>query len=164
MCCQVGAIVHPLHAWEERVNEYDGNGEIVSSSVTLKLWTPFCEDLRLELDQANTFHMVEFAIDTAARKVSKSIIDETINSEFACMPPPTRRPKQTVTPPSTFVPSRGYVRVNTHNASTKEFVSSLSSDNRFGFTAIFGDDNDGFRGYAKWDLVKRRLDSTVFYR
>mmetsp|Transcript_5354 Transcript_5354/g.12129 ORF Transcript_5354/g.12129 Transcript_5354/m.12129 type:complete len:646 (+) Transcript_5354:55-1992(+) len=161
---EVGAIVHPLHAWEEHVNEYDDNGGVVSSNVTLKLWTPFCEDLRLELDQSNTFHMVEFAIDTAARKVSKCIIDESINSEFACMPPPTRRPRQAVTPPSTYVPSRGYTRVNARNASTREFVSSLSSDNRFGFTAIFGEDNDGFRGYAKWDLVKRRLDSTVFYR
>ncbi|EJK54176.1 hypothetical protein THAOC_26260 [Thalassiosira oceanica] len=156
---EVGAIVHPLHAWEEHVNEYDDNGGVVSSNVTLKLWTPFCEDLRLELDQSNTFHMVEFAIDTAARKVSKSIIDESINSEFACMPPPTRRPRQAVTPPSTYVPSRGYTRVNARNASTREFVSSLSSDKRFGFTAIFGEDNDGFRGYAKWDLVKRRLDN-----
>jgi len=99
--------------------------------------------------------MVEFAIDTSAGKVSKSIIDETINSEFACMPP---RSREAITPPS------AQSRANIHNASTKEFLSTLSSDNRFGFTAIFGEDNDGFRGYAKWDLVKRRLDSTVFYR
>ncbi|KAL7434380.1 hypothetical protein ACHAXH_004131 [Discostella pseudostelligera] len=137
---EVGAIVHPLHAWEEVV-EVDELGE---ARIVIKLWTPFCKDLELDLEKSNIFHMMEFKIDPHARTVTKEVIDDTINSEFATMPP---------------IPSQS---TSLTESLANERSTSLSTHKRCGFTAIFGD-GGSFIGWAKWDMVSRSLHSTVYY-
>jgi len=70
-----GGIVHPLNAWEE---EEDG---------TVVIWTPFCKDLNLDLDaeDLNVFNMVEFRLDPRTGKVTKRVIDDTVNVEFSAV-------------------------------------------------------------------------------
>ena len=132
-----GAIVHPLHAWEEEVVcSEDGKARTV-----IKLWTPVCKDLDLDLQKSNTFHMTEYTIDPNTKSVTAVVIDDTINSEFANMPPPLKES-----------PDGGPKRIG----------SNLSIHDHYGFTAIFGDQGE-FIGYAKWDMVSRCLDSTVYY-
>lgn len=93
--------------------------------------------------------MVEFTIDPTFRTVTKEVIDDTINSEFATMPPiPSRLPSSTE--PHTEV-----------GCITKP-TTSLPTHERYGFTAIFGD-KGSFIGWAKWDMISRRLHSTVYY-
>ena len=67
-----GAIVHPINSWE------DEDGIIV-------MWTPFCENLviDLETDDINTFNVVEFRMDPKTGKVSKKVINDSINVEFS---------------------------------------------------------------------------------
>eukprot|EP00579_Thalassiosira_antarctica_P013703 CAMPEP_0201940582 /NCGR_PEP_ID=MMETSP0903-20130614/45488_1 /ASSEMBLY_ACC=CAM_ASM_000552 /TAXON_ID=420261 /ORGANISM="Thalassiosira antarctica, Strain CCMP982" /LENGTH=663 /DNA_ID=CAMNT_0048482421 /DNA_START=196 /DNA_END=2187 /DNA_ORIENTATION=- len=165
-----GAIVHPLHAWEEVIEEHQ-DGQITSSRTTIKLWTPFCKDLELDLEKSNTFHMIEFTIDMNTKTVSQEVIDDTINSEFATMPPkPSRSSSGGSSPPlvsfhsalqeSALETSRR-ARFNTRGGTTKRYTT-LSIHERYGYTAIFGDKGD-FTGYAKWDMVRRCLHSTVYY-
>ena len=152
-----GAIVHPLHAWEEVTEEFQ-DGTLISSRTIIKLWSPFSKDLELDLNKANTFHMIEYAIDVHSKTVSREVIDDTINSEFSVMPPRAR--SQPV-----FVPSwlaLNEIQVGNETVSTTKKYSTLSYENRFGFTAILGD-RGHFIGYAKWDLIRRCLDSTVYY-
>lgn len=67
-----GAVVHPINAWEDK------DGSIV-------LWTPFCENLiiDLETDDINRFNVVEFRMDPKTGKISKKVIDDSINVEFS---------------------------------------------------------------------------------
>lgn len=159
-----GAIVHPLHAWEE-VEETYQDGKLVSSRTIIKLWSPFSKDLELDLNKANTFHMIEYAIDLQSKSVSREVIDDTINSEFSVMPQRAKPPSSFVAVPS-FESSSAMNEIKVANEETIQSVtkkySTLSYDNRFGFTAILGDQGH-FIGYAKWDFVRRRLDSTVYY-
>ncbi len=55
---ECGAIVHPLHAWEEVVDEGRGGG----TRTIIKLWAPVCKDLDLDLEKSNTFHMTEYTV------------------------------------------------------------------------------------------------------
>ncbi len=157
-----GAIVHPLHAWEEVEEEYH-NGKLISSRIIIKLWSPFSKDLELDLlKKFNTFHMIEYAIDVQSKSVTRDVIDDSINSEFAVMPPRAK-------PPSSFVAASSFssssaasdMKLDIKANSTKKKHSTLSYDDRFGFTAILGDQGQ-FIGSAKWDLVRLRLDSTVY--
>lgn len=54
---ECGAIVHPLHAWEEVEEDQDGGSRTI-----IKLWTPVCKDLDLDLEKTNTFHMTEYTV------------------------------------------------------------------------------------------------------
>ncbi|KAL7453774.1 hypothetical protein ACHAWC_005411 [Mediolabrus comicus] len=68
-----GAIVHPLNSWEEE----DG---------TIVIWTPFCEDLNLDLDtdEINTFLMMEYRLDPSTGTViDRQTIDSNMNVEFS---------------------------------------------------------------------------------
>jgi carotenoid cleavage dioxygenase-like enzyme len=107
----------------------------------IKLWTPVCKDLDLDLQKSNTFHMTEYTIDPNTKTVTAVVIDDTINSEFSNMPPPLKES-----------PDGGPRRIG----------STLSIHDHYGFTSIFGDHGE-FIGYAKWDMVSRCLDSTVYY-
>ena len=127
---EVGTIVHPLHAWEE----------VVDDRTVIKLWTPFCKDLSLDFDKQNTFNMMEYAIDPSTKTVSVEVIDDTINSEFATMPP----------------------KASSDIGAETFDMSTLSIYDRYGYTAIFGDSGH-ITGYAKWDFVSRCLASTVYY-
>jgi len=72
-----GAVVHPLNSWED-----DEDGTIV-------IWTPFCDNLDLNLDteEINTFLMTEFRIDPNTGKVvDKQAIGRTMNVEFSVVP------------------------------------------------------------------------------
>lgn len=124
--------------------EVDEYGE---ARIVIKLWTPFCKDLELDLEKSNIFHMVEFTIDPTFQTVTKEVIDDTINSEFATMPP---------------VPSRLTSSTDSGVGCGTNRVSSLSTHERYGFTAIFGD-KGSFIGWAKWDMISRCLQSTVYY-
>ena len=146
-----GAIVHPLHAWE--VIDELGDGE---SRTSIKLWAPFCKDLELDFQKSNnTFHMIEFNIDLDTKTVSQEVIDDTLSTEFAIMPP---RPSQSLSNP--------VCRIKVNPTNTQEVpkihTSTLSSHDQYGFTAIFGDGGH-FTGYAKWDIMNKVLDSTVYY-
>ena len=153
-----GAIVHPLHAWEEVEEEFH-DGKMVSSKTVIKLWSPFSKDLQLDLNKANTFHMMEFTIDLHSETVSIEVIDETVNSEFAVMPPRLKKPSLYVAAPS--LASSG-INLDIGTNCTAISRSTLSYEDRFGITALLGD-RGHFIGYAKWDLVLRKLDSTVYY-
>jgi carotenoid cleavage dioxygenase-like enzyme len=118
--------------------------ELGEARIVIKLWTPFCKDLELDLEKSNIFHMMEFKIDPHARTVTKEVIDDTINSEFATMPP---------------IPSQS---TSLTESLANERSTSLSTHKRCGFTAIFGD-GGSFIGWAKWDMVSRSLHSTVYY-
>ena len=159
-----GAIVHPLHAWEEVEENYQ-DGELVSSRTIIKLWSPFSKDLELDLNKANMFHMVEYSIDVQSKSVKREIIDDTINSEFSVMPHRAKPRSPFVAAPSfASLTAMNEVKVandETVQSTTKKY-STLSYDDRFGFTAILGDQGH-FIGYAKWDFVRRRLDKTVYY-
>jgi len=157
---EAGAIVHPLHAWEEVTEKYQ-DGQLASSQTTIKLWTPFCKDLKLDLEKSNTFHMMEYTIDVNTKTVSQEVIDDTINSEFATMPPKMPISPSSGGASSNILPFGTSHEANTNGSITKEH-STLSVHDRYGFTAIFGD-NGHFTGYAKWDMVKRSLHSTVYY-
>ena len=150
-----GAIVHPLHAWEEVEEEFE-DGNLISSRTVIKVWSPFSKDLELDLNKANTFHMVEYTIDLHSKSVTREVIDDTINSEFSVMPPRAKPASSFVAAPSSSALSE--IKVD----STTKKYSTLSYEDRFGFTAILGDEGH-FIGYAKWDLVHRCLDSTVYY-
>ncbi len=126
--------------------EVDERGE---ARIVIKLWTPFCKDLELDLEKSNVFHMMEFKIDIHTRSVTKEVIDETLNSEFATMPP---IPLQ-----STSVPDS-----TTDGSTIDGKQTTLSTHERYGFTAIFGN-RGSFIGWAKWDMVFRSLHSTVYY-
>jgi len=154
---EAGAIVHPLHAWEE-VTEYQ-NGEVQS---IIKLWTPFCKNLDLDLEKSNEFHMMEFTIDPHYKTVLQEVIDTTINSEFATMPPKPSHLDLLLSLVSSHAQlSDDGEKFETNTAKT--CTSKLSVHDNFGFTAIFG--NEGhFIGYAKWDMVSRSLHSTVCYQ
>ena len=68
-----GASVHPLNSWEEE----DG---------TIVIWTPFCEDLDLDLDteEINTFQMMEYRLDPKSGTViNRQTIDTNMNVEFS---------------------------------------------------------------------------------
>ena len=67
-----GAIVHPINAWEDK----DG---------TIVMWTPYCENLviDLETDNFNKFNVVEFRMNPKTGKVSKKVIDNSMNVEFS---------------------------------------------------------------------------------
>ena len=143
-----GAIVHPLHAWEEIEETEDGQ-----SRTTIKLWAPFCEDLELDLKTSNTFHMMRYDIDPHSKTVSQKVVDDTISSEFAIMP---ERP--TCSSPKPVCKTK----INNRDGTSNEFTSTLSVHDRYGFTAIFGEGGH-FTGYAKWDIVNECLDSTVYY-
>lgn len=145
--------------------------ECREACTTIKLWTPFCKDLNLDLKKSNIFHMMEFNIDPHARTVTKAVINDTINSEFAVMPPISSHVSSCRSLPSPLFSNHpessneyivdGEITGTNSGASTKR-TSSLSIHERYGFTAIFGD-GDRFVGLAKWDMVKRRLDSTTYF-
>ena len=126
--------------------EVDEHGE---ARTVIKLWTPFCKDLELDLEKSNIFHMTEFKIDMHTRSVTKEVIDETLNSEFATMPP---IPSQSTSIPDSTIFGNRIDRKET----------TLPTHERYGFTAIFGD-RGSFIGWAKWDMVSRSLHSTVYY-
>lgn len=166
---EAGAIVHPLHAWEEVEEEYH-DGKLFSSRTIIKMWTPFSKDLELDSNKlfANTFYMVEYSIDVHAKSVTREVIDQTINSEFSVMPPRVTTnsvsPSQMVAVPS-FPPSsdaESGVKLKIDKHLTVKQYSTLLFEDRFGFTAILGRLGH-FIGYAKWDLVHRCLDSSVYY-
>lgn len=161
---KAGAIVHPLHAWEEVVKEYE-YGKLVSSRTVLKLWTPFCEDLDLDLDKSNTFHMLEYTIDPKGRTVDQELIDDSVSCEFAVMPSrPADSAPVPVPPLYSLLPLYPNTDGDVGPLTIEKTISTLSSTDRYGWTAIFGDQDDGhFTGFAKWDMVSRRLDSTVYY-
>ena len=94
-----GAIVHPLHAWEEVEEEFE-DGNLISSRTVIKVWSPFSKDLELDLNKANTFHMVEYTIDLQSKSVTREVIDDTINSEFSVMPPRAKPASSFVAAPS----------------------------------------------------------------
>jgi hypothetical protein len=106
--------------------------------------------------------MIEYAIDVQSKSVTRDVIDDSINSEFSVMPPRAK-------PPSSFVAASSFssssaasdMKLDIKANSTKKKHSTLSYDDRFGFTAILGDQGQ-FIGSAKWDLVRLRLDSTVY--
>ena len=161
-----GAIVHPLHAWEEVTEEFEEDGTtLISSSTIIKLWSPFSKDLELDLNKANTFHMIEYSIDVHSKTVSREVIDDSINSEFSVMPPRARSSASmfVAAPSLASLPDLNEIQVgNNETVRTMKKYSTLSYEDRFGFTAILGDQGH-FIGYAKWDLVRRRLDSKVYY-
>lgn len=162
-----GAIVHPLHAWEEVEEVYNReDGTLISSRTIVKLWSPFSKDLELDLNKANTFHMIEYSIDIDAKSVTREVIDDTINSEFSVMPPRTKVKSSMVAAVPLSYASRSLdvsnIDSDTDKDVTKIKYSTLAYEDRFGFTAILGEQGH-FIGYAKWDLVKRRLDCSVYY-
>ena len=55
---ECGAIVHPLHAWEEVVEENEDGG----ARTIIKLWAPVCLHLDLDLEKSNVFHMTEYIV------------------------------------------------------------------------------------------------------
>ncbi len=55
---QCGAIVHPLHAWEEVVEDDRGG----ATCTVIKLWAPESKDLDLDLEKLNIFHMTEYTL------------------------------------------------------------------------------------------------------
>jgi len=145
------AIVHPLHAWEEVVEEYQ-DGELSSSCTIIKLWTPFCKNLQLDLEKSNTFHMIEYTIDPNTNTISQEVIDDTINSEFATMPPKPVHLSTAGTPqsfhtsqPSDELEAFPRAKISTVDGTMKELKSTLSIHDRYGYTAIFGD-NGNFIG------------------
>lgn len=159
-----GAIVHPLHAWEETIEDQDGEAR-----TAIKLWTPFCKDLNLDMERENTFHMIEFTIDPHTKTVSQEVIDDTINSEFATMPPkPLHSGNLDLSSLSSHQsPSKASADDNEDletktSAGTIRCTSTLSVHDGYGYTAIFGDGGH-FTGYAKWDMIQRCLHSTVYY-
>lgn len=69
-----GTIVHPLNAWQEGTDDD-----------TIVIWTPFCEDPDLGLDNAddlNFFCMKEYRLDLKTGKISEQVIDSSVNIEF----------------------------------------------------------------------------------
>jgi hypothetical protein len=124
--------------------------ELGEARIVINLWTPFCKDLELDLEKSNIFHMTEFKIDAHARTCTKEVIDDTINSEFAIMPP---LPSQQTSSTKSITDGVGI---------GSEQTTFLSTHERYGFTAIFGDCGS-FIGWAKWDMVSRSLHSTVYY-
>jgi hypothetical protein len=147
-----------LCAWEEVEEEYHF-GKLISSRTIIKLWSPFSKDLELDLlKKVNTFHMIEYTIDVHSKSVTRDVIDDSINSEFSVMPPRAKPSSSFVATPSFSSSSKLDIEAN----STTKKYSTLSDDDRVGFTAILADQGK-FIGYAKWDLVRRRLDSTVYY-
>lgn len=158
-----GAIVHPLHAWEEVEEEYNHDGKLISSRIIIKLWSPVSKDLELDLNKANTFHMIEYSIDVHSKSITREVIDDAINSEFSVMPPRARPESSFVASPSfPSLSAPGEIKLDIESHSTTKKYSTLSYEDRFGFTAILGDQGH-FIGYAKWDFVRRRLDSSVYY-
>lgn len=183
---ECGAIVHPLHAWEEVVEEDEDGG----ARTIIKLWAPVCLDLDLDLEKANTFHMTEYTvrylrneildvmyslqissliihfphsqIDPKAGTATQVVIDDTINSEFSTMPPKSSQSSLQCSSPSFLASNVATFETSTRGFTPKTIGSTLSIHDRYGFTAVFGD-NGHFIGYAKWDLVSRCLHSTVYY-
>ena len=160
-----GAILHQLHAWEE-VEEKYLHGDKISSRTIIKLWTPLSQNFSMDIEESNTFRMVEFAIDVQERKVVHEVIHHSINVEMSVMPPPLSskvHSEEVFTSCTIFTPNS-----NSHDHSDDMSIrctSTLSSADRFGFTAIQKFEESGeFVGFAKWDMMNRRLVSTVYYR
>jgi 9-cis-epoxycarotenoid dioxygenase len=71
-----GAIIHPLNSWEDK----DG---------TLVIWSPFCKDPDLDLDNPdflNKFEMKEFRLDLSKGTIAQEVIDDSTNIEFCNTP------------------------------------------------------------------------------
>ena len=99
--------------------------------------------------------MMEFSIDASHKTVSQQVIDDSISSEFAIMPP-----KPSYSSPKSICTTK----VNNPDGSSTVQSSTLSVHDRYGFTAIFDEEGSGhFVGYAKWDMVNRCLHSTKYF-
>jgi 9-cis-epoxycarotenoid dioxygenase len=153
-----GAILHPLHAWEE-VEETYINGSMISSRKLIKLWTPLSQDLDMDMGRCSSFRMVEFTFDIKDQKAVHEVINDSINTEMPVMPPPFSDKMNTFTSCVVFTQQR---QVSNDTDVETRCTGTLASHDRFGFSGIFVD-KGVFVGYAKWDLLNRCLASTVYY-
>lgn len=160
-CGEPGAILHSLHAWEE-VEEKFLDGNKISSRTFIKLWTPLSQDCDMDFNQCSSFRMVEFTIDVEDEKAVHEVINHSINTEFPVMPPPLTADEQSdaFTSLVVFTP-RGPAK-NPIDKTETRCTGTLTSADRFGFSAIFVD-RGVFVGYAKWDMLNRCLAGTVYY-
>ena len=154
-----GAILHPLHAWEE-VEENYLDGDKISSRTYIKLWTPLSQDFDMDVHQSSQFRMVEFTIDVEDRKAVHEVINHSINTEMSVMPPPVSVSSDEYTSCAVFTP-KTRSKNQSRNIETR-CTGTLSSADRFGFSAIFRDEGV-FVGWAMWDMLNRCLSSTVYY-
>lgn len=159
-----GAILHPLHAWEEIQEEYVDSDKI-SSRTVIKLWTPLSQDFFMDVEKSSSFRMVEFTIDVQDQKVVHEVIDHSVNTEMSVMPPPL--PDEMRSGEFTSCPVFTRTPLSPTNDQSDRTVtrctSTLSPADRFGYSAIFVDDGV-FVGYAQWDLLNQCLAGTVRYR
>ena len=153
-----GAILHPLHAWEE-VEEKYREGKKISSRTFIKLWTPLSQDFDMDVDQSSSFPMAEFTIDVENQKAVHEIIDYTINTEMPAMPSPLPKHSDAFTSCEVFVPK---VEKDSDDNIDTRCTGTLTSADRFGFSGIFVNKGE-FVGFAKWDMLNRCLASTVYY-
>lgn len=153
-----GAILHSLHAWEEIEEKYR-DGEKISSRTFIKLWTPLSQDFDMDVKQSSSFRMVEFTIDVEDHKAVHEVIDHSVNTEMPAMPPAVSKNSDEFTSCQVFVPQ---VLQDTDVKIETRCTGTLTSADRFGFSGIFVNEGE-FVGFAKWDMLNRCLESTVYY-